>query len=341
MSAELRIRDAIQDSLNQLRDQHAAALEDLVTTIIQTAVADADAQIAEARAQAEATARQAAAKVLARARADADAAMAAALETARGEAKAALARLSADSRTEIETLRADLERARSEARTAQSAAEDARRDAEKTRTDARLAIEHAVQRAMSEAERAASASLANADQAKSKAVAGAGRLLESIRALDKAQALTDVFDALVEQASHEADRAAVLLVRNDQLQGWKFTGFGTAVPDARKVGLKLKDAGVIAEAVLAREPRHAGPDSGAFAFAPLPAGRTGLVVPIEVGNKVVAVLYADDAVREPARVDRRWAEGVEVLARHAARCLETLTVQHASARPPAAVGQTR
>ena len=52
----------------------------------------------------------------------------------------------------------------------------------------------------------------------------------------------------------------------------------------------------------------------------------GVAVPVRVGGEEVAVLYADDAVAGGREVPSAWPEVVELLARHAARCLEVLTV---------------
>lgn len=271
MSIESRLREAIQDSLKQLREQHAAALDAVVNTFIEAAVADCEAEVAEARAQAEASAHQTLETSLAGAKAEADQVLASALQEARAEADAALA-------ASVSSARA-LER--------------------------------------------------EAD------LAGISRLLDATKALDEASSLTEVLDALTLQAAREADRVAVLLVRGDRLRGWRLAGFGDDAPDARSVELTLDDPGVIVEAVRSKSPKTAGPELSGLGFAPLPTGRAALAVPVEVGGRVVAVVYADDAASASA-VPSAWPEVVEILARHAARCLEALTVLHAGAAPPTA-----
>ena len=55
----------------------------------------------------------------------------------------------------------------------------------------------------------------------------------------------------------------------------------------------------------------------------------GLAMPVVVGGRVVAVLYGD-GVTEDGReqvVPSPWPEALEILSRHAAKCLEALTVQ--------------
>ncbi len=62
-----------------------------------------------------------------------------------------------------------------------------------------------------------------------------------------------------------------------------------------------------------------------------PPGRVGLAVPISVGGRAVAILYADDAGDRAPIVPSNWPELAEILARHAGRCLELLTISRASA----------
>ena len=54
----------------------------------------------------------------------------------------------------------------------------------------------------------------------------------------------------------------------------------------------------------------------------------GLGVPVIVGGRVVAVVYADGVTEDGNEklVPSGWPEVIEILTRHAARCLESLTV---------------
>jgi hypothetical protein len=89
------------------------------------------------------------------------------------------------------------------------------------------------------------------------------------------------------------------------------------------------EAGVMSEAL--RSGTAASGDGegqpGAPAFAALPAGRESLAIPIAMGAQVVGVLYADQgsAMNRDQPVGVTWPETLEVLTRHAARCLEALT----------------
>jgi hypothetical protein len=353
MASETRLREAVQESLKQVREQQATALDAFVNTFIEAAVAERDAGVAEARAETEAAAQQTLEERLANARAEADAQLAEgrAEIAADAQQKIQKAMAGADA-TLADALKAARDDARAEADAAVAAALGAaREDAAQARVDADKAREEAASaRAQADIRLANAISNAHSTEAETD-LAGPSRLLDAIRALDDARSLTEVFDVLAEQAACEADRAAVLLVRGEQIFGWCFVGFGDAVPDARSVKLGLDGAGVIVEAVCSGMAKIAGPDIGGFAFAPLPTGRAGLAVPMEVGGRIVAVLYADDAVPEArtAGTASAWPEAVEILARHAARCLEALTVMHStrerqtvlagSASEPTVVGQ--
>jgi hypothetical protein len=63
----------------------------------------------------------------------------------------------------------------------------------------------------------------------------------------------------------------------------------------------------------------------ALAFARLDEAAAGLAVPLCVAGKAVALVYADAGAEITGAGTSRWAESVEILARHASRCLEVLT----------------
>jgi len=170
-------------------------------------------------------------------------------------------------------------------------------------------------------------------------MAGVTRLLESIRGLDGAASLSEVLDALALASAREAARAAVVVLRADRIQGWKMSGFGPRDPQPKSIDLPLGESGVIgmavgaARAVTTRDGQSAAAGPG---FEKLPADRMGLAVPVIVGGRVVAVVYADGVTMDGHErpVPSGWPEVIEVLARHAGRCLEALTTQRAAAAPP-------
>jgi hypothetical protein len=170
-------------------------------------------------------------------------------------------------------------------------------------------------------------------------MAGVSRLLESVRGLDGATALSEVLDALALAAAREAARAAVVVLRNDRIQGWRLSGFGPRDMQPKSIDLPLSESGVIghaigaARAVTTRDSESAGIGPG---FETLPADRMGLAVPVIVGGRVVAVVYADAVTLDghERHVPSSWPELIEVLARHAGRCLEALTTRKTMPKIP-------
>jgi hypothetical protein len=354
MSSETRLREAVHDSLQQLREQHAAALDAVVNRFIEAAIVERDAEVAAARAQVEAAAQQTLEEKLSRAKAQADADLAEAragiaadaqrkLEKAMAEAEANLAEALKSSADAVANARADARAARDHATEAEAAAENAWTEAATARAEGDSAREEAAQVRSELAkvrDELASARVRIANVVK--AVSGANgaeretepastsRLLDGVKTLDDARSLTDVFDVLVYRARREAARAAILLVRGDQILGWRLAGFDSAVPDPRTIQLSLNGSGAIVEAVRSGVPKIVGPQLSGLDFAPLPADRAGLAVPVQLGGRTVAVLYADDFGMEAVRVPSAWLEVVEILVRHAGRCLETITALHSA-----------
>ncbi len=169
-------------------------------------------------------------------------------------------------------------------------------------------------------------------------MAAISRLLESIRGLDGATSLSEVLDALALAAAREAARAAVVVLRADRIQGWRMSGFGPRDAQPKSIDLALADSGVIglavglARAVTTRDSQSAAIGPG---FETLPSDKMGLAVPVIVGGRVVAVVYADAVSingQHERPVPSGWPELIEVLARHAGRCLEALTSQKTAPR---------
>jgi hypothetical protein len=163
------------------------------------------------------------------------------------------------------------------------------------------------------------------------------RLLASIRALDGATSLSETLDALGQAASREVRRAAVLVVKNARLHGWKLAGFADRDTQPRAVDLGLNEEGLLGLALTSGRAAstEAGTAATAPAFADLPAGHLAVAIPVVVGGRAVAVLFADAPSADGDADSPRhgWSEVMEILARHAARCLEALTVQRTTAAP--------
>lgn len=160
------------------------------------------------------------------------------------------------------------------------------------------------------------------------------RLIDAIRAIDGARSLSEILDTLVGCAGREAKRVGVFLVRHGHLRGWRFIGFGAALDERSDFELASDNAGVIADAARTGAARSA--DSAVTrstpSFAELPPGREVLAVPVPMSGQVVAVLYADQGPSDVSDAELRvaWPSTLEVMARHAARCLEAITAFRAA-----------
>jgi hypothetical protein len=123
----------------------------------------------------------------------------------------------------------------------------------------------------------------------------------------------------------------LFVVRGQTLSAWQLRGFGAAAPPASSVSLPLAAAGELATVVERGEPMQVRPDvfgsdgAEALAFAALPHSEVGLAVPVVIGARTVALVYADDGDQAGKVVPCGWPEAVQVLVRHASRCLEVLT----------------
>ncbi len=174
------------------------------------------------------------------------------------------------------------------------------------------------------------AAFASLEQQRAADVAACARLLDGVRALDRSASLSEILDALVDAASHEVARAGLLLVRHGEMRGWRFSGFGPIVDPAHSLVVRIDESGIVGEAVrtgVAVTSESPGA-CAAPAFARLPADRVCLAVPVIVSGDVAAVLYADQGLDEEE--NRRastfiWTSALELLVRHAARCLEAAT----------------
>jgi len=168
------------------------------------------------------------------------------------------------------------------------------------------------------------------------------RVVEAVRRFDQARSLTEVLDALGDVTSREAPRVALFLVRGRRLAGWLATGFGLAV-DPRTIDVVSDESSLLWRAIAKGQSlstTDAAPgDRATTPFGELGPDAAGLAVPVRVGGEAVAVIYADDAAEGPRKVPSAWPEVIEVMARHAARCLEVLTMSRGV--PPTATAPGR
>ena len=300
MSLEDRLRQSFAAALDEARGKLDAELQSTLASVHDEHARERDAAVAAARQAAEAE--------LSRAFDEQKAALQAGHESALQELRAAGEAMLAAARQDADTLlvaaRAEAERGQLEQSRLQQQA-DAHAAAFRETEQARA---HAVDAL----------------------VAGGRRMLEGVKALDGATSLSEVLDALTAASAAASGRAAMMVVKGDRLLGWRTTGFGELDAQPRTIESSTADADALARAVATGKPvvTGSGPASNAPAFVPADGGRAGIAVPLLVGGRAVAVVYADspDATIEvlPSQA------AVEVLVRHAGRCLEALTVQRAA-----------
>jgi hypothetical protein len=257
----------------------------------------------------------------------------AALERVRGHLEHELAGLATELRTHTDAQRDDAARqARSEAEIAAAALVSEAIASERVAFSAQLESARDDARASALVEAQANERAADLSRAE--------RLLGAIRALDAAATLSETLDALTAAAAVEAGRAAVFVVRGTDLRGWAQQGFDD-LSDPRGLVVPLADSGLLGDAVAAAAMTSSAAADGAEGSRPpaplvLPSTSAGVAAPVAVDGRVVAVVYADDG-SGPHEVPSAWPEHIELLARHASRCLEALTARQAARPRPRAV----
>jgi hypothetical protein len=274
----------------------------------------------------------------------ADAASRAATENAR---QAVTERLTADFARREAQIREEAHAAgfaagSSQGRADAAAAESARAEAEQQRADAeRKHADLEQKHADAERQRAEAAAALDAvrqthaaalQDVKSGHRTTLARLADALRVLDTSTTLSQTLNGLVDAAAGHAPHTALFLVRGEHLRLWTQSGFET-LADQPAFELSLADAGILAEAVSAAEPRRAPARPSAFSSR---AAGQAVIVPLTLDGQVTAVLYAESDAEDSEATE--LLSTLDVLARHAARVLESLTairLAHAGGRPAA------
>jgi antitoxin component of RelBE/YafQ-DinJ toxin-antitoxin module len=161
------------------------------------------------------------------------------------------------------------------------------------------------------------------------------RLLEAFRRLDQATTLTALIDSLAEAAASETTRSAVFVVRGREVRGWRMAGFSDGPADVRLVSVALDAAGAIGVCVRSKARVEISPStfagSDGLGFMTAADAASGLAMPVTLGGETAAVIYGDDG---GAGGPAGWRETIEILARHASRCLEAQTAIRAAKLAP-------
>lgn len=307
MTFEQQIRDLTQAATRQIAAQLEEHLAGLVSECSQAAASDRASVMQELRLAADAEAAKRSQEAVAAARAELD-----------RQREAELTALQAEVSSQIDAaVAAALARARDEA-------------------DARVA--RLVEEMRSEREQITRMAVADAlDADRRSQVERVSRINAAIQRLDAAESLTGVLDALADSAGFEAPRVAVFVLRGSRLTGWRYSGFSPDV-SALQMEIAVDAAGLLNQALQAGKAvatSDGRPGDTAFVtpFGAMTTPHVGLAVPVRIGGETVAVVYADN-LADDGDASTAFADGIDVLARHAARCLEVLTFARAAARAP-------
>ena len=248
-----------------------------------------------------------------------------AAQRSRAESEARLAAREAGLRTDIETRLTD-ELQRQFADQLEAARVQARAEA---LTQARQELSDSAARdTAAREEETAAAARASEREARLEAVE---RLLASVRRIDAASTLRETLEVLTQSASLETPRVAVLLIEGTSVRTFSHRGFDEVPPAG-----PIAPGGVVEACVQQGQPAFTNDAAGLRApgFAALDEHRAGFAVPLRVGGRTVAVLYADDAVEGAHDAPAAWPEALELLARHASMHLENLTATRAAGVAP-------
>jgi hypothetical protein len=221
----------------------------------------------------------------------------------------------AAARVQIEALTAELDEARKQLDVMRDDVEATLLDIEASRRE-------------SEAARVEVNRLASQVRNNDERVAQARRLPAAVRALDEATTCGDVLERLAIRAGCEAGRAAVFLVKGNTLRDWRTVGFDF-LSDSSRLEIDVSASGPMAEAVRTGEGVSPCAQNFVPEFARTDEAREAAAWPVTVGGAVVAVLYADGPVADKLG-EPYWPAFLDVLARHAGRVLEAITVVQAA-----------
>jgi hypothetical protein len=156
-------------------------------------------------------------------------------------------------------------------------------------------------------------------------LAAAAGLLAALEALDQAQSLTELLDALALEVARQVDRSALLVVRGDRLRGWRWTGFAG---EAQQFDLALDQDALVANVARGGTAQtESGPRSASMPLTPTHDDSAAVAVPVSLDGRVVAVIYGDDDGDGTRTVPSAWPELLQILARHAGRCAEAMTAR--------------
>jgi hypothetical protein len=248
------------------------------------------------------------------------------MERAKAEFDGERTRLQALLADERDRAAAELEGERLKAQTLSAALEEAQGALAREREASRVA-EASLAALRSETEKQASDAQALIDaraEERQSHLAIVERLLGAMQAIGRGRSLSDTLNSLIDAAATFAPRVALFVAKGTELRGWRAAGFEAATATLALGADDRANRGLLDRALESGSATTTASEA-APAFAQLTEDRSGLAVPIVVGGRGVAVLYADDASVEDPDAPSAWPEAIQLLAAYASACVAQIT----------------
>lgn len=181
--------------------------------------------------------------------------------------------------------------------------------------------------------------LAASESSRAKASSDVAIIKAAISEIDGQQSQAEILKVLVNRAAAFAPRVAFFVVKGDQGIGWRARGLQGTVGDqaVQQIRFALSADTAVGSASRSRESWSGGPGSHAEDHLILnhlgeePPSRV-VAVPLVVGSRSVAVLYADSGELDSESIN---LEALETLVRVAGMAVELLVVRSGAGTQPA------
>ncbi|MFN2500038.1 MAG: hypothetical protein ABR557_13225 [Pyrinomonadaceae bacterium] len=181
--------------------------------------------------------------------------------------------------------------------------------------------------------------LAASESSRAKASSDVAIIKAAISEIDGQQSQAEILKVLVNRAAAFAPRVAFFVIKGDQGIGWRARGLQGTVGDqaVQQIRFALSADTAVGSASRSRESWSGGP--GSHAEDHLILNRLGeepparvVAVPLVVGSRSVAVLYADSGELDSESIN---LEALETLVRVAGMAVELLVVRSGAGTQPA------